>query len=173
MNDEPKKPIRIMLADDHHVVRTAVASYLMREPDIDVVGEAATGDAILPTLAQCQPDVLVLDAHMPGHKVLVTARQIREQFPEVGVLVLSGYTHTEYVVGLFREGARGYVLKNDEPQILVQAIRAVASGTEWISSGVLPVLTESLRRNAKVEAMQFSERQLMILRSGCPREEQS
>jgi len=97
-----------LLADDHHVVRTAVASFLRQEPDIEVVGEVGEASRLLPLVEEIRPDVLLLDAHMPGQNVIRTARDLCREHPELAILVLSAYDRREYVVGLLRAGASGY-----------------------------------------------------------------
>jgi DNA-binding NarL/FixJ family response regulator len=135
--------IRVVLAEDHHVVRAALVSFLAQEEDIEVVGEVADGRALLETVRHLQPDVLVLDAHMPGHQVLKTAKAILAQQPTPRILVLSAYARREYVVGLLKAGASGYVLKDDPQEALIQGIRAVVQGRRWVSSRVMEVLVDS------------------------------
>lgn len=156
-------PIRVVLADDHHVVRTAVASFLRQQPDIDVVGEVADAAALLEAVERLQPRVLVLDAHMPGQNVIAVAQQLRSEYPEVKILVLSAYDRREYVVGLLRAGAVGYVLKDDAPEMLIRAVRSVAKGDEWLSPRVVKILMRSVR-NPKASALaDLTERETEVL----------
>ena len=157
-------PIRVMLADDHHVVRAAVASFLSREPDIVIVGEAADACQLLESIHALQPNILVLDARMPGQNVIATAQQIRRDLPDVKILVLSAYDRREYVVGLLRAGAAGYVLKDDAPEMLVRAVRSVAKGEEWLSPRVVKTLMRSVRRPANVAMADLTQRELEVLR---------
>lgn len=138
--------IRVILAEDHHMVRAAVAGLLAKEPDIEVVGEVADGYELVDQVAHLQPDVLVLDAKMPGHKVIEAARTMKQQFPDMKTLVLSAHNRREYVVGVLREGAAGYVLKDDAPEVLAQAIRAVYRGAEWVSPRIAPTLIRSIHQ---------------------------
>lgn len=137
--------IRVVVAEDHHVVRVAVAALLDRELDIEVVGEVSCGQDILPTVSELMPDVLLLDAHMPGHRVIDTVRSLYENLEDVRVLILSAYERREYVYGLLSEGVSGYILKDDAPDMLVKAIHLAANGQQYLS----PRITHIVLRAAK------------------------
>lgn len=156
--------INVVLAEDHHVVRAAVAEFLAKEPDIQVVGQVAEGGPILfDMISQLQPDVLVLDAHMPGHKVVESAQFLQAQYPEVHILVLSAYDRREYVEGLLRAGAVGYVLKDDLPESLLQAVRAAAKGQPWLSAKAAAALWKSARTNTLTGELSLTPRELEVL----------
>jgi DNA-binding NarL/FixJ family response regulator len=160
--------IRIALADDHEVVRRAVATFLARQPDLDVVGEAGeAGPPLYNLLGDARPDVLLLDANMPGHdiNVIETVRTLRSDMPDLRVLVLTAHDRREYVVGLIRSGAAGYVLKGDSPEMLLHAIRIVASGGEWISPSVANLLVEHARNDEPSPAELLSDREHEVLRA--------
>jgi DNA-binding NarL/FixJ family response regulator len=160
--------IRIVLADDHEVVRRAVAAFLARQPDFEVVGEAGeAGSPLNLVLGEARPNVLLLDANMPGHEVNVieTVRTLRSDMPDLRVLVLTAHDRREYVVGLIRSGAAGYVLKGDSPEMLLHAIRIVASGGEWISPSVANLLVDHARNDAPSPAELLSEREKDVLRA--------
>lgn len=162
--------IRVLLADDHHVVRAAIAAFLKEQRDILVVGEVADVRELVEKVERQRPDVLVLDAHMPGHRVIETARKLRKQYPSVRILVLSAYDRKEYVVGLLGAGAAGYVLKDDSPDTLVQAIRSVARGRQWLSPRVADVLVNSALRDHETLVEELTEREGEVLRlmaTGC------
>lgn len=155
--------IRVVLAEDHHVVRAAVATFLTKEPDIEVVGEVADGSALMDVVEKLKPDVLVLDAHMPGHKVVQSAKKLQLSCPDVKILVLSAHNRREYVVGLLSAGAAGYVLKDDPPEMLVRAVRRVAGGGEWISPRVAKVLVKSVRYEDKSTTTTLTDREMQVL----------
>lgn len=158
--------IRILFADDHNIVRAAVASYLERKEDIEVVGEVAEGGPVLfDAVATLQPDVLLLDAHMPGHEVDVihTTRVLCRRYPDLAILIFSAYRNREYVVGLLKAGAIGYVLKGDSPDRLLQAIYAVAEGNEWVSPGVANILVGSVREGEPSPDEVLSPREIEVL----------
>jgi DNA-binding NarL/FixJ family response regulator len=164
------KKIRIVLAEDHHVVRAAVASFLGRELDFVIVAEVDEAAKLPSTLAATRPDVLILDAHMPGHRVIETARAVRRDHPSVRILVLSAYKRREYVVGLIEAGAYGYVLKDDPPESLLGAVRAVFAGKRWLSPGIAEVLAKSALRGVREELTERESEVLRLMATGCRNE---
>lgn len=171
-NRQETHVIRIALAEDHHVVRTAVASLLSRQDEFEVVGEIAEGGAqLLQTINALKPDLLLLDAHMPGHDVIQDVRELLQLHPSLKILVLSAYDRREYVLGLLKAGALGYVLKDDSSQMLLSAIRAVARGGEWVSPQVANVLLESVRHQDQAPGSSLTPREMEVLQaltSGAP-----
>jgi DNA-binding NarL/FixJ family response regulator len=155
--------IRVVLAEDHHVVRAAVAALLGKESDIQIVGQAAETTTLIKCVNEVNPDVLVLDAHMPGQKVIETAKILRTQHPGIHILVLSAYDRSEYVVGLLGAGASGYVLKDDPPETLALAVRAVARGERWLSPRVSEVLLKVVD-DSHQPLTELTEREMEILR---------
>lgn len=126
--------IRIVLADDHPVVRDGVRLLLERDPDLIVVGEAGDGTEALRLVAELEPDVLVLDMEMPGFSGVEVARRLQESGSSVRVLGLSAYDDEEYIAGLLGIGAAGYLTKDEARQRIVEAVRGVARGeTGWLS----------------------------------------
>ena len=158
------KKIRVLLAEDHHLVRSAFATLLSREPDIEVVGEVEDTPSLNEAVRALKPDVLVLDAHMPGGKVISAAQDLQKQYPAVRILVLSAYDRREYVVGLVRAGVAGYILKHDSPEMLIRAVRAVADGEEWLSPRVADILMKSIRSFDERPAQKLTEREIEVLR---------
>lgn len=143
MNDRPAT--RVLLADDHNLVRAGVRKILEAQPGFEVVGEVGDGAAVLEALASTEVDVLVLDLTMPGmdgFEVLGRAKEIR---PEVRVLVLTMHAGSEHVTRAVREGADGYLLKDSAVQELVAAIEAVMAGRSYYSAQVQHELGQLLR----------------------------
>jgi DNA-binding NarL/FixJ family response regulator len=155
--------IRVLLAEDHHVVRAAIASLLGKEPDLEVVGEISEASGIGEAVRVVKPDVLVLDAHMPGQKVIEAARELHARHPEVAVLILSAYNRREYVVGMLGAGAGGYVLKDDPPEALPAAVRAVRAGRQWLSPRVTELLVKSASDDEPL-VEELTEREMEVLR---------
>src|SRR5215216_249311 len=134
-----RNPIRVLLADDHPFVRAGLRATLETEPDVLVVGEVADGDEAQRQCQALRPDVLVLDLNMPGSPATATVASVRELSPPVRVVVLTGYEDA-YVRDLIAAGIGGYVLKDEAPETLVQAIRSVVSGGTWFSQPVVAQL---------------------------------
>jgi DNA-binding NarL/FixJ family response regulator len=155
--------IRVVVADDHKVVRAGIRELLSDEPDIVVVGEARDGrEAVELALAQ-RPHVVVMDINMPELSGVEATRQIRAAAPEVRVLVLTAYQDDPYIYGLLDAGAAGYILKTAEGQEIVRAVRATAAGQSAIDPAVAPRLIARLIRPAP-QAETLTERELAVLR---------
>ena len=137
--------IKVVLADDHTLVRQGLRQYLEMDEDIKVVGEASSGQEVLTQIQSKQPDVLVLDLRMPGMDGLEVARRVQD-FPDVGVMMLSAYDYRQFVVEAVRAGARGYVLKSMDAEQLVQAVHLVATGNMVFDPQVVVALAEELSR---------------------------
>lgn len=133
---------RVLLADDHNLVRAGVRRILESQPGFEVVGEVADGAAALAALATTRPDVLVLDLSMPGMDGFELLQRARAAAPDVKRLVLSMHQDPEYVARAVREGADGYLLKDSAVQDLVNAIEAVRAGRTFYSPEVQRSLSE-------------------------------
>ena len=127
---------RIVLADDHPVVLGGLRNLIVAEPDLEVVGEATTGNAALKLIKEKQPDIAVIDISMPECNGVVLARRLAEECPSVRVLVLTFYEDQSYVRQALDHGARGYLLKRSAAENLIIAIRAVLLGGLYIDPGV-------------------------------------
>jgi DNA-binding NarL/FixJ family response regulator len=125
--------IRVVIADDHALVRDGIRRMLESTPDIRVVGEAESGDQVLTVVAQERPDVVVLDVAMPGQGFLEILRILREEHQRVHAVVLSAHAEEEYAERALRAGAVGYVTKERTPDDLQEAIRRAARGVRYIS----------------------------------------
>ncbi len=123
-----ERTIRILIADDHAVVREGLRAVLGSEPDMEVVGEAATGKEVLERAAELRPDVILMDIQMPGINGIEATRRILDASPKVGVVVLTMFEDDESVFSAMRAGARGYVLKGAHPSEILKVVRAVAAG---------------------------------------------
>jgi DNA-binding NarL/FixJ family response regulator len=128
--------IRILIVDDHYIVRMGLVALVGTESDMEVVAEAGGGNEALELFARHQPDLLLLDLRMPDKNGIQTIVEIREKFPEARILVLSAFDGDEDIYRALHAGAQGYVLKNTTGDKLVPALRTVASGQNWIPKDV-------------------------------------
>lgn len=129
--------MNIVLVDDHHVVRRGIQSFLSATPDLNVVGSAASGEELLEHIEAWLPDVVVMDLYMPGGiDGIETTRRLREITPHTQVVVLTAHTDDERVIAALRAGAIGYIRKESDPQLLLDAIRAAARGQSVIDPAV-------------------------------------
>jgi two-component system response regulator NreC len=120
--------IRVVLVDDHMVLREGLKTLITAQPDMAVVGEAGEGEAALQQLELWRPDVVIMDISMPGVNGIQATEQIKRAYPEVKVLVLSVHDDTSYLRQMLTVGASGYILKHTAADALIQAIRTVAAG---------------------------------------------
>lgn len=141
-------PVRILLADDHPLVRTGVRRILESQPGLTVAGEVSDGDAALDFLRADPVDVLVLDLTMPGTDGFEVLRQVKATLPGMKVLVLTMHADAEYVARAVQDGADGYLLKDSAVQDLVAAIEAVQAGRAYYSPPVQRELSELLRAHS-------------------------
>jgi DNA-binding NarL/FixJ family response regulator len=137
--------VRVMLVDDHTLVREGIRHILTATPGIEVVAEAGDGTEALRHAAEARPDVVVLDLSLPGISGLELATRLREVLPAVKVLILSVHDHPEYVLGAVRAGAQGYLRKDTSPAELRAALQAVARGESYFSPPVARHLTAAVR----------------------------
>lgn len=161
--------IRILVVDDHAVVREGIRYLLSKDAGFDVVGEASDGDEALALTRELEPDVVVLDISMPGMSGLDVIGQLRSQSPRSRVLVLSIHDHEEYVLQSVRSGAQGYLRKDTSPGELRNAIRTVSAGDSYFSPHVARQLSAALasehtnqERDAKLAELSSREREVLI-----------
>ena len=136
MSQEDAQRIRLLLADDHAVVRAGTRELLERQPDLHIVGEAVDGEEAVRLTQELQPDVVVMDVRMPRMSGVEATRRIKAENPDVRVLVLTAHDDDEYVFALLQAGANGYLLKTAEIDELVKAIRTVAAGQSALAPPV-------------------------------------
>lgn len=137
------EPIRILIADDHAVIRSGLRLLLNSLPDLEVVGDAGSGEEAIENVASLQPDVLLLDIAMPGMGGLEAARLIHEQAPGVRIIVLTMYNDEAYLRQFLEVGVSGYVLKRAADTELVDAIRAVRRGESVVYPSLMGQLIDS------------------------------
>jgi DNA-binding NarL/FixJ family response regulator len=151
--------IRVLIADDHAIVRSGFRQFVADEPDMEVAAEAATGDETIALVRQQAFDVVLLDIAMPDKNGIDTLRVIKQIRPEQGVLMLSGFPESQYAINLLRAGANGYLNKDAAPDEIVRAIRTVARGHRYLSEFIADAL-EKPAADRPHEAL--SEREFQI-----------
>lgn len=144
------KTIRILLADDHTVMRAGLKLLLERQPDFEVVGEARDGRETTALAASLSPDIVVLDVAMPQLSGLEAARQIHASAPNTGIVILSMHSDESYVMRALKAGARGYLLKDSAEVDLINAIRAVVDGKAFFSPAISKMLAEDYVRDMRL-----------------------
>ncbi|HWA75401.1 MAG TPA: response regulator transcription factor [Polyangiaceae bacterium] len=137
------RPIRVVLVDDHPLVREGVRAVLGTDPELEVVAEAGNATEALTLADSMRPDVMVVDVGMKEQNGIALTRELSLRFPEVRVLILSMYESVKYVLSATRAGAKGYVLKDAAPAALLAAVRAVAAGGTFYGAGLDPSRAES------------------------------
>jgi serine/threonine protein kinase/DNA-binding CsgD family transcriptional regulator len=164
----PRRTLRIILADDHTILRKTLASFLEAHEDFVVVAEAGDGDTALQQTLAILPDVLVLDLNMPGKGGLDVLPEIRKKAPNVKVLVLTGREEDAYIARALRLGAHGYLLKSAEEQELIDALTRVADGQLVLGRGVAEKIVTGLLNNpdAAKEALTDDERKILLYVAG-------
>jgi DNA-binding NarL/FixJ family response regulator len=165
------RTLRILVADDHAVVRQGLKLLINSQPDMTVVGEAADGAAVLKQAAAVKPDIVVMDLSMPGMNGLVATRALKEARPSVEVVALTRHDDETFLQEVLRAGASGYVLKQSNPVEFLQAIRAVAAGGVYLDPAMTPRVADGLLTKASSRARDststptpISERESDVLR---------
>ena len=160
-----KTKTRIILADDHHIVRAGIRQLLESEKDIEVLAEAGDGEEAKALIQAHQPDVAVLDIQMPKASGIEVTRWVRTHLPQVGVLILTAYDEDPYVMAVLQAGANGYVLKTAKTHDLIQAVRDVHEGKSALDPGITRKLMANIfngRDKPPVESL--TDRELDVLR---------
>lgn len=128
------KKIRVLISDDHAIMRVGIKNILSRSEEIQVVGEASNGAEALELVDELSPDVLILDMEMPVMDGVEVARQMKMLQSPVRILVLSAYDDRQYIIEMLKLGVSGYLIKDEAPEVIADAVRGIARGEEgWIS----------------------------------------
>lgn len=151
------KKIRVLLADDHTILRDGIRALLEDQEDIEVIGEAEDGQATVRMAAQLQPDVVVMDIAMPLLNGLEATRQIQRDLPQVKVLILTMHENEEYIRQVLAAGALGYVLKDAAARDLIGAIRAVDQGEAVLSPAITRLVIEDYLRWGDIHPQDASD----------------
>ncbi len=160
-----KTKIRILLADDHHIVRAGVRQLLESAKDLEVIAEAGDGEEAQALIQKHKPDVAVLDIQMPKASGIEVTRWVRSHLPEVGVLILTAYDDDPYVMAVLQAGANGYVLKTASTEDLIQAVRDVNEGKSALDPAITRKLMSNIFKGTDNKIVEpLTDRELDVLR---------
>jgi two-component system, NarL family, response regulator LiaR len=163
-----EQPIRVLLVDDHAVVRKGLRALLDREPGIDVAGEAENGEQAVRIASRLGPDVILMDLEMPGMGGIEATRQITEQHPDTRVVILTSHAAEEDVFPALKAGAQGYLLKHSAPEEVLRAIHQARRGETVLHPAIARMVLQELNRPAQPRQQAttdpLSERELEVLR---------
>jgi two-component system response regulator NreC len=159
----PTRKTRILLADDHSVVRSGFRLLLSAQPDLEVVGEACNGREAVQQAAELRPDVIVMDVTMPELNGIEATRRVAIEVPRARVLALSMHKDAVYVREILRAGARGYLLKDSGEADLISAVRSVARGEAYLSPGIADAVLSDYRKHVTDPIDLLSSREREVL----------
>ena len=163
--NKSKTKIRILLADDHHMVRSGIRQLIESAGDMEVIAEAGDGEEAQTLIQEHRPDVAVLDIQMPKATGIHVTRWVRANLPEVGVLILTAYNDDPYVMAVLQAGANGYVLKTAGADDLIQAVRDVDEGKSALDPAITARLMQSIfKQPEKAPTEPLTDRELDVLR---------
>jgi DNA-binding NarL/FixJ family response regulator len=163
-SNKSKTKIRILLADDHHLVRAGVRQLLESANDLQVIAEAGDGEEAQTLIQKHKPDVAVLDIQMPKASGIEVTRWIRSHMPEVGVLILTAYDDDPSVMAVLQAGANVYVLKTGQSEELIQAVRDVYVGKSALDPSITKKLMTNIFKTADRAVEPLTDRELDVLR---------
>lgn len=160
-----KAKIKVLLADDHHIVRAGIRQLLESADDLQVIAEAGDGEEAQSLIQQHKPDVAVLDIQMPKASGIEVTRWVRSHLPEVGVLILTAYDDEPYVMAVLQAGANGYVLKTAKTEELIQAVRDVYEGKSALDPNITRKLMSNIFKGTEKRVVEpLTDRELDVLR---------
>lgn len=156
--------VRVLIADDHPVVRTGLKQILADEPDIEVVGEAMNSSEVVEYVWKHQCDLILLDIGMPGRSGIEIIGEIKQLRPDIGVLILSIYPEEQYAVRALRAGASGYLTKSSAPTELINAVYKVSKGGKYISQNLAEILASEIdEHSTKKPHERLSDREYQVM----------
>ncbi len=166
MSTSGSEVIRVLLVDDHTILRVGLRSFLRYHDDVQVIGEAHDGAEALARVQELQPDIVLMDIAMPGMNGVVATRLILESFPHTRILILSQYQDPQYVLPLLRAGVSGYILKDALGTDLLAALRSVAKGETYLGPAITQVMAQEIRnagagKVAALDALTRREREIL------------
>lgn len=156
--------IRVAICDDHKIVREGIRQIIQGFPDIDLVADdISSGEELLQKLRKTQVDVIVLDVSLPGRSGLEVLKQVKIFYPETNVLVLSMYPEDQFAIRMLKAGASGYLHKDSSPDVLIEAIRTISKGGEYLSPEITKLLYREMNnKNQELPHASLSDREYEV-----------
>ncbi|MBT2574013.1 response regulator transcription factor [Bacillus sp. ISL-51] len=158
--------MKIVIADDHHVVRKGLRFFFATQEDIEVVGEASTGAEALQAAQETKPDIILMDLSMPDMDGIEATKIASERFPDISIVVLTSYSDQQHVIPALKAGAKAYQLKDAQPDDLVRTLRQVYSGRYQLSADIMPHVLTHMRQDEqeKEKYYQLTRREKDVLK---------
>lgn len=156
--------INVVICDDHKIVREGLSKIIANFPDIKIIADdVASGEELLQRLRKVQPDLIILDVSLPGRSGLEVLKQIKILYPEIKVLVLSMYPEDQFAIRMLKAGASGYLHKDSAPEVLIEAVRVIHSGGEYLSPAITKLLyREMSSKNQELPHSSLSDREYEV-----------
>lgn len=156
--------IKVILCDDHKIVREGLSKIISSFPDIEILADdVSSGEILLQRLRKTEPDVIVLDVSLPGRSGLEVLKQVKIFYPDIKVLVLSMYPEDQFAIRMLKAGAAGYLHKDSAPDVLIDAIRTVYDGGEYLSPQITKLLYREMNnKNRELPHKQLSDREFEV-----------
>jgi two-component system invasion response regulator UvrY len=155
---------KVVICDDHKIVREGLKQIINVFDDFDVVAEAESGEALFQQLRNTEADIVILDVSLPGRSGLEVLKQLKALYPSIGVLVLSMYPEDQFAIRMLKAGASGYLHKDSAPDVLVEALRTVARGGEYLSQKITRLLyREMSENNQQMPHKKLSDREYEVM----------
>jgi DNA-binding NarL/FixJ family response regulator len=156
--------INVVICDDHKIVREGLSKIISNFPDISILADdIASGEELLQRLRSAQPDIIILDVSLPGRSGLEVLKQIKIFYPDIKVLVLSMYPEDQFAIRMLKAGASGYLHKDSAPEVLIEAIRTIQQGGEYLSPAITKLLYREMNnKNQELPHKQLSDREYEV-----------
>jgi DNA-binding NarL/FixJ family response regulator len=155
--------IQVVIADDHPLVRSGIASELNKHAGLALVDQAVDGNEALQVCLHHRPDVLLLDIRMPGRKTIPLIRKLTTDIPNLRIIILTAHGDVEYIISTLQAGAHGFILKEEDPSVIVEGIRTVMTGCIWLSQEVNEIYRDQSGNNPAVAFDVLSDREIEVL----------
>ncbi|MFM1931554.1 MAG: hypothetical protein RL226_857 [Bacteroidota bacterium] len=156
--------INVVICDDHKIVREGLSKIISNFPDISILADdIASGEELMQRLRAKRPDIIILDVSLPGRSGLEVLKQVKIMYPEIKVLVLSMYPEDQFAIRMLKAGASGYLHKDSAPEVLIEAIRTIQDGGEYLSPAITKLLYREMNsKNQELPHKQLSDREFEV-----------